>query len=219
LILPQLGAPGVAAHEVKTRSGFRVLYGPIEADDLPSFITSGFSATPEMRTKTFDIMERIVLVPIELISAAKIGIMVLAGLFVLSFLLSGFSLSTAIEHTLVAAFGLGTAILAGAVLAPILLPWLPGKAFSLKGCVTGLLLLTVFFVAAARWWHPTQAEIWALAFSVPAMSAYMAMNFTGCSTFTSLSGVLKETRIALPFEIAGTVAGLFSWIVGLVVGG
>jgi CO dehydrogenase/acetyl-CoA synthase gamma subunit (corrinoid Fe-S protein) len=35
LILPQLGAPGVAAHEVKRHTGFRVEYGPIRAEDLP----------------------------------------------------------------------------------------------------------------------------------------------------------------------------------------
>ncbi len=31
LILPQLGAPGVAAHEVKKRTGFWVEYGPVRA--------------------------------------------------------------------------------------------------------------------------------------------------------------------------------------------
>jgi CO dehydrogenase/acetyl-CoA synthase gamma subunit (corrinoid Fe-S protein) len=29
LILPQLGAPGVAAHDVKKRSGFTIEYGPV----------------------------------------------------------------------------------------------------------------------------------------------------------------------------------------------
>ena len=29
VIVPQLGGPGVAAHEVRKRSGFRVVYGPV----------------------------------------------------------------------------------------------------------------------------------------------------------------------------------------------
>ena len=48
LILPQLGAPGVAAHEVKKATGFRVEYGPIRADDLPEYLKTR-KATPEMR--------------------------------------------------------------------------------------------------------------------------------------------------------------------------
>jgi hypothetical protein len=33
------------------------------------------------------------------------------------------------------------------------------------------------------------------------------MNFTGCSTFTSLSGVQKEMRIAVPMIILSIVSG------------
>jgi hypothetical protein len=36
----------------------------------------------------------------------------------------------------------------------------------------------------------------------PAASAYMALNFTGATTFTSPSGVNKEIRVMLPFHIA-----------------
>jgi hypothetical protein len=45
LILPQLGAPGVAAHKVKKLSGFGVRYGPIKAGDLPVYLDSGCKAT------------------------------------------------------------------------------------------------------------------------------------------------------------------------------
>jgi CO dehydrogenase/acetyl-CoA synthase gamma subunit (corrinoid Fe-S protein) len=34
LLLPQLSATGVAAHEVKKQTGFRVVYGPIKAKDI-----------------------------------------------------------------------------------------------------------------------------------------------------------------------------------------
>ncbi len=52
LVLPQLGAPGVSAHEVKKRSGFRVEYGPVRARDLPEYLKTR-KATPEMRKNIF----------------------------------------------------------------------------------------------------------------------------------------------------------------------
>jgi len=41
LILPQLGAPGVAAHQVKKSTGFSVSYGPIRASDLQEYMREG----------------------------------------------------------------------------------------------------------------------------------------------------------------------------------
>jgi hypothetical protein len=41
------------------------------------------------------------------------------------------------------------------------------------------------------------------------------MNFTGASTFTSLSGVRKEMRIAVPLQLLGAVSGVVIWAVGL----
>jgi CO dehydrogenase/acetyl-CoA synthase gamma subunit (corrinoid Fe-S protein) len=38
LILPQLGAPGVSAHEVRRLCGFTVEYGPVRAADLPEYL-------------------------------------------------------------------------------------------------------------------------------------------------------------------------------------
>ena len=49
LVLPQLSAPGVAAHEVKEACGFRVIFGPVRAADLPAFLAAGMKADAEMR--------------------------------------------------------------------------------------------------------------------------------------------------------------------------
>ena len=84
VILPQLAAPGVAAHQVKKLSGFRVLYGPVRSRDLPAFIDAGFQATQRMREKTFPILDRLVLIPVELVEAVKP-----AALIALVFLLLG----------------------------------------------------------------------------------------------------------------------------------
>jgi acetyl-CoA decarbonylase/synthase complex subunit gamma len=219
LILPQLSGSGVAAHEIKKRSGFRVIYGPVCANDIPAFVSRGLEATPAMRTKTFTILERLVLVPIELCAALKPALLSVCALLILSFLLSGFSWPRTGEYTLIASMAMGSAILAGAVFTPLLLPWLPGRAFSSKGLAAGLVAVVLTILFSQTWYPLSRMEMVVLAFSIPAMTAYLAMNFTGASTFTSLSGVRKEMRWALPLEIAATAAGLVLWIAALLLGG
>ena len=87
VIVPQLGAPGISAHEVQKLSGFKVVYGPVRAADLPEFMDSGMKAGPGMRMKTFTTGERLSLVPVEMVHAFKTLLMVLP----LVLLLSGFS--------------------------------------------------------------------------------------------------------------------------------
>ncbi len=41
LILPQLAATGVSAHQVKKESGFTVIWGPVRAKDIQRFIAKG----------------------------------------------------------------------------------------------------------------------------------------------------------------------------------
>ncbi len=212
LILPQLAAPGVAGHEVKKRSGFQVIYGPVRAEDIPEFLGKGLKAEERMRTKDFGFKERLALVPMEVVPAVRLALLAAAGLFVLSLLFSGFSISKALGWFAISATAIVTSVLAGAVFTPLLLPWLPGRAFSIKGFVMGLLFafLVVPFVYISS--IPGTAV---LLISIPAMAAYLAMNFTGSSTFTSLSGVRKEMRFALPLEIGGTGIGLLLWIIAL----
>ena len=66
LVLPQLAAPGVAAHRVKELCGFRVTFGPVRAADLPEFLAAGMNADTDMRTITFTAQERLELAPAEL---------------------------------------------------------------------------------------------------------------------------------------------------------
>jgi len=215
LILPQLSGPGVAAFQVKKLSGFKIIYGPIKATDLPAFLDAGLKAIPEMRLKTFTIKERVALVPMELVSALKWALIIIPAFFFLGGLgeQTGFW-SSALNHGLFAIVALLGAVAAGAVLTPILLPWLPGRAFSVKGLSLGLitvLLLTVFRIENLNDWAG-RVEILAWFLIIPAIAAYLAMNFTGASTYTSLSGVKKEMKWAVPIEIAAGTAGLFLWL-------
>jgi len=215
LILPQLAGPGVAAHEVKKLSGFKVIYGPIRSKDLLTFLDNGHKATPEMRIKKFSTLERMALIPMELVSAMKVGLVIMGILFFLAFIWkSGEGQLAALNHGLFSALAFLIAIVMGAIFSPLLLPWLPGRAFSLKGLVLGL--IAAFLLAAFRFSEfDTLAggvEMLAWILLIPAVSAYLAMNFTGASTYTSLSGVRKEMRWALPVQIGAGVIGIILWI-------
>jgi hypothetical protein len=215
LILPQLSAPGTAAHKVMKFSGFKVVYGPVRAEDLAAFLDSGMTATPAMRIKTFTFQERLVLVPVELVEAMKIYAIILPGLLFLGGLGGGggFWLNV-IQHGLFAAAATLAGIIAGAVLTPMLLPWLPGRAFALKGAWMGLVpaAALVAFRPAALQTKAGLMELAAWCLLILAVAAYLGMNFTGASTYTSLSGVKKEMRWAVPMEIAAAVVGLGLWV-------
>ena len=215
LIVPQLGAPGVAAHEVKERTGFRVLYGPVEMRDIPLYLANGRRATPAMRRKEFPLAERAAIVPMELVPATKWVISITLAVALVSGILGRGSFLTDAwyfgSHSFLALL-LGTA--AGAVMAPILLPWLPGRAFAMKGAFTGAAAaLLLPFVIISR---GLELSAWVLI--TIALSSFLAMNFTGSSTYTSLSGVKKEMREAVPFQITAGSMGLILWLAALFTG-
>jgi len=73
-----------------------------------------------------------------------------------------------------------------------------------------LMLLYLRGMDLSAW--PGRLETLAWLLIIPAISGYLAMNFTGCSTYTSLSGVNKEMRWALPLEITCFAVGIFMWL-------
>jgi len=215
LILPQLAGPGVSAHQVKKSSGFKVIYGPVRATDLPVFLDGGFRATPDMRFKTFSTWDRAVLIPVELVGALKWALVVVPFFFAVdSFLGPGGFWANAWSQGIYSVLAILMAVFAGAVLTPLLLPWVPGRAFSLKGLILGVLATLLFFTLrwSSRGGWPVRLEMAAWLLLLPSISAYLAMNFTGSSTYTSLSGVKKEMRWAVPLEIGAGTAGLLLWI-------
>ncbi|HQN66927.1 MAG TPA: mercury methylation corrinoid protein HgcA [Smithellaceae bacterium] len=219
MVLPQLGAPGVAAHQVKKLSGFKVHYGPVRARDIPAYLDNGLRASREMRIVTFPLADRAVLIPIELLGAAKPFALLSLALLVLAGILGRSGFQTNLLHDgLFAVVALFAAIFGGAVLTPLLLPWLPGRAFSVKGLsiglVTALALMMARGVDVGAWAGRVEILAWLLI--IPAIAAYLAMNFTGASTYTSLSGVKKEMRFALPLEITAGILGLMVWITSLI---
>ena len=213
LILPQLGAPGVAAHEVRKGCGFSVVYGPVRARDIRAFLEAGLKATSPMRRVDFPAMDRLVLTPVEIVGLLRPAGWAAAVLFLLAGVGPGiFSLGAAWERGSVAVAALAAGILAGAVMTPVLLPWLPGRAFSVKGGLAG----GVIAACAVMWERGSLNAPTALSLllAMTAVSSFIAMNFTGATPFTSPSGVEKEMRRALPVQAGLTVVAGLLWIGG-----
>lgn len=206
VILPQLGAPGVSAHVVKQRSTFRVEYGPVAAADLPEYLRTR-RATPEMRRVRFPLRDRAVLVPVELTS-----------LLVL-FWLAVFAVRIATAHApAVSSAAFLAAILAGVVLFPLLLPWLPTHDFSSKGFVLGglvvlpFVLWSVFEGQGLEWWRQAAGALSLLLIGA-SITAFLALNFTGATTFTSRSGVRREIFRYIPIMAGLGGVGIVSQFV------
>ena len=211
LILPQLGATGVSARQVKKQCGFEVIWGPVRAADIRSFINAGLKADRSMRRVSFNMWERIVLIPVELSLLQKYLLWVLPLIFVISGVgMDIFSLSQAWHRGLMVIAALATGVFSGAVVVPLLLPWLPGRAFSLKGSIAGIILGTVvvgLFLGGLR-----ILDAAALVLLSTTLSSYLAMNFTGATPFTSPSGVEKEMRVAIPGQAFAVLVSIVLWI-------
>lgn len=208
VILPQLAAPGVNALDVKKGTGFQVRWGPVRAKDIPEYMRQG-KATPEMRKVTFTLRERAVLVPVEIVHT----FLYMAFFSLLAFLLGG----------LVLALAAVAVILGGVALFPLLLPFLPTHEFSSKGTILGILLSLPFSLYSLTLGHAVDLElvvrVLAFALLMAPWVSFLALNFTGCSTYTSRTGVRKEIFRWIPVMaimfVAGVVLGIVSHFAGM----
>jgi hypothetical protein len=199
LILPQLGAPGVSAHEVKKATGFTVEYGPVWAEDINEYLRTG-KATAEMRMVKFPLKDRLVLAPMELIPSLRY----LVPAMLLLFLAGGWFATL---------FALA-AVLGGTVLIPILLPYIPTKDFSSKGMILGVLLSIPLSIWTAEKF-PDRAAWSLIAFGIglallmAPVTGYLSLLFTGSTTYTSKTGVRKEIfrymRVFVAMLIIGSI--------------
>ncbi len=203
LIVPQLGAPGVSAVNVRKECGFSVIYGPVRANDIPAFINADFKATPEMRKVQFTLRDRIAVIPVELVIWFKQAL----GIAVVLSLLSGITHDGYTFTVMPKVFGMVFAgWLTGGAIVPALLPWLPGRSFAIKGLWCAIILWGIFFISKLTGSTMLENSGWLLMLS--AIVSFMSLNFTGTSTYTSMSGVKKEMKIAMPIQIAAVIAGL-----------
>ncbi len=197
LILPQLSAPGISALEVRRKSGFHVDWGPVRANDIPEYMRLG-KATPEMRKVTYNLRERMTIVPVEVVH----NLLYLIVAEIVSWLLLGPVVGLAVLATL----------LGGIVLFPLLLPYIPTRQFASKGMLLGILLALPFALyplftgAAIEVRFVLDAATYVLIMA-PIVS-FLSLNYTGSSTFTSRTGVKREIFTWVPIMVIMLVAGI-----------
>lgn len=195
LVLPQLGASGVSAPEIARVSRFRVAWGPVRAADISAFLAAGMKKTDEMRRIEFRLPDRMAVAPVELAHAWPF----LLGAIAVSFLGalpidSGFGR----RSLWIAAASVGS-VLAGSLAFPALLPFLPSKAFSIKGACLG----AFWGLACALLGGLGLGLGAAFVLSSAAVCSYIGLNFTGSSTFTCQPGASAEVeKSILPMIVA-----------------
>lgn len=213
IILPQLSATGVAAHRVKEESGFNIHYGPVRASDIKKFIGNGYRADKEMRKVQFKLTDRIKLIPNDFMY----GKFYLLGAMAVIFLISGLS-GDGISYKNFSSEGIPAilnvlfAYLSGILITPVFLPYIPAKRFSLKGFYAGTLVYLILMFLNFTGNNIVEKISWF--FIVTSISSFLAMNFTGSSTYTSLSGVKKEMKFSLPVQIGFAITGIVLQIIG-----
>ncbi len=209
VILPQLGAAGVDAAEVRKKTGFRVSFGPVRAKDIPAYVRTGYKKTKKMSTISFSMLDRFILTPMEINPAMKkfpwfaAAVLLIFGLQPsgilfrqawfggMPFLLMGF-----------------LSVVAGAFITPLLLPFIPFRSFAIKGWIIGVLavFLSLSYFKPVGIRDPMLFIVSYILF--PALSSYIALQFTGSTTFTGMSGVKKELKTGIPLYIAAAVITL-----------
>jgi hypothetical protein len=204
LILPQLGATGVSAHQVKAESGFEVEYGPVRAEDLPEYLIT-HQATPEMRKVRFNLADRLVLAPVEMVTS----LLPMLGIAAVLYLLGGwFNLLWWLA-----------AWLAATLLFLILLPWLPTREFSTKGFILGGLVAVPF--VARQFLQPGNTFLYNLMRVLPmglvltAAVAFYVLNLTGSTPITSWTSVRKEIFRYVPAMAVMTGSGIILLVLHL----
>lgn len=206
IIVPQLGAPGISAVQVQRQTGFTVVYGPVRARDISAFISADFLASETMRDVTFTFTERMALAPLEWVHGLKYYVLfILLWIAAVWFLIDK---QTVVDQL---PFVMGTymgALLVGTALFPALLPWLPGRAFSVKGlslAIAWMLCMTLI----------TGATLLTTAHGLLqcAIILFLSLNFTGSTTFTSLSGVKLETARSIPMMALLALVGMIGIVI------
>jgi hypothetical protein len=207
IIVPQLGAPGVSAYQVKKVTGFNVKFGPVLARDIKRYLFSKYQADESMRTVPFGFMDRLILTPVEIVNSLKyLAVVLLVMGIVMGTGFNRASVSFSFDLAIIAALFTTASYLSGAFLTPIFLPWIPSRYFSMKGIFVGTSVFLATLVAFEIELSLAATVGWLL-LSV-AISSFLAMNFTGASTYTSLSGVKKEMKIFVPVQISLSFIGL-----------
>lgn len=215
IILPQLSAPGVSAYQITKLTGFKAIYGPVYAKDIKRFLNNSCQATEEMRKVNFSLPERIAVSLLETVRSMKYLPFVFI-FFVLMQLLgrANESLIQSMKSGLINTIPYIIAIIIGTILFPILLPILPFRMFSMKASILGIIWSAIVINYSKVFHYDANLMInISNTLLLTSIISYLGMNFTGSTTFTSLSGVKKETLLTVPVLGASTLVGIILMVI------
>ena len=209
LILPQLGANGVRARELRKACGFEAVFGPVRAEDLPRYLDRGEDEA--MRAVTFSLRERAEVIPVELVLGWKIILASFLVAAVLSLIGPDFSAQAVWQRWILAASATGLGLAGGAIFFPLLLPALRTRLFSLGGAGLGLALAVLL---PAIFPEQSVVQIMGAGLWTVVMASWLGLNFTGSTPYTSPSGVEKEMRKAIPVLAGSTILAAILFVTG-----
>lgn len=218
LIIPQLGASGVSISKLKAETGFRGIFGPIRSEDIKEFINNKFKPLEGMRQVKFDFKDRARLIPLNIVQNFKYYLFALALLLIINIvgsLTRGLEISI-IKATLVQSIPALCGVIIAAIVFPLALPLLPFKPFSMKGVTLSIIFVAIWFLTMNYLLIPTTMYFIGYSLINLALITNICLNFTGSTTYTSFSGVVKETLWALPLCILAAVIGIFMMIMSKV---
>jgi hypothetical protein len=88
------------------------------------------------------------------------------------------------------------------VIAPALLPFIPFRSFAAKGALAGAVLLAPSLLRIDQLFCGSMVLAAAVLLFYITLASFLALNFTGCTPFTNISGVKREMRFAVPAYLA-----------------
>jgi hypothetical protein len=104
------------------------------------------------------------------------------------------------------------ALVAGAFIAPLFLPFIPFRSFAIKGMISGM-VINALLVHGAEIIPDGNIFLTAMSWLLfPPFASYLALQFTGATAYTGMSGVERELKVALPLYIACLVLSFFALV-------
>jgi len=186
----------------------------VEARDIPAYLQAGRKKTREMSLMRFNMLDRLVLTPMEINPAMKkypsfaAIVLIIFGLQPTGILFAS-AWSGGLPFLI---FGL-IAVLAGAFLTPMLLPYVPFRSFAIKGWIMGMATVLLVFALIGPGMILGGLLMAVSLILFPALSSYIALQFTGATTFTGMSGVKKELKIGIPLYATAASVSLILLVV------
>ena len=158
-----------------------------------------------MRTVTFTLTERVVLIPIEVVVIIKKSILPITVVAVaMGLQLQGIMFGQMVHLTTPLLIGLGIGIFSGTVLHPMVMPFLIVRSFAVQGFMLGLISSLVVHFTGILSGVDLFGKI-AVYLLIVALSSYQAFNFTGSTPIANKSGVKREFKIAIPLYIGTAI--------------